>query len=258
MLLVTGAIAGMLAGLLGIGGGIVIVPALSLVFIRQGVDTDILIKVAIGTSLATIVVTAISSIWVHHRKSAIYWDLVKIMTPGVIAGSFIGATMVDVIPGLWLSYVFVLFLLCVAAQMVIGVKQRDRPLPAPWVSRSVSVGVGIISSMMGIGGGSLHVPYFGWHSVPVKHAIATAATIGFPLAIASTSGFILAGLDEKTLPPYSLGYVSLPAFGSIVVSSVIFAPLGAKLAHALPDKLLKRIFATFLSCLAINMAYDLI
>lgn len=257
-LLVAGAVAGTAAGLLGIGGGVIIVPVLSLVFAAEGVDADILIKVAVGTSLATIVVTAVSSIWAHHRRGAVRWRLVGVMSPGVVIGSFIGAWLADMIPGYWLTVGFILFLTGVAVQMALGPVGAGRDLPAVWVSRGVSMLVGIVSALMGIGGGALHVPYMSWCGVPVKQAIATAAAIGFPLALASSIGFVLTGLDETGLPAHSIGYINLPAFAGVVAASILFAPLGARLAHKLPDRLLKRVFAVFLFVLALRMAWALL
>ncbi|MGB0723550.1 MAG: sulfite exporter TauE/SafE family protein [Gammaproteobacteria bacterium] len=257
-LLVAGAAAGTAAGLLGIGGGVIIVPVLSLVFAAEGVDPDILIKVAVGTSLATIVVTAVSSIWAHHRRGAVHWDLVRVMTTGVVPGSLFGAWLADLIPGQWLTVAFVLFLIGVSAQMAWGPVGAGRALPGPWGLRGVSALVGTISALMGIGGGALHVPYLSWCGIAVKRSIATAAAIGFPLALASTLGFIVTGLDEPALPAHSIGYVNLPAFGGVVAASIVFAPLGARLAHALPDKVLKRTFAVFLFILALRMAYELV
>jgi len=256
-LLASGAAAGTAAGLLGIGGGVIIVPVLSL-FASEGVDPDILIKVAVGTSLATIVVTAISSIWAHHRRGAVRWPLFRTMAPGVVTGSLIGAWLADLIPGAWLTVAFILFMFGVSLQMAIGPLGAGRDLPGPWALRGVSAIVGTISALMGIGGGALHVPYLSWCGVPVKQAIATSAAIGLPLAVASTVGFILTGLDETSLPPHSLGYINLPAFAGVVGASILFAPLGARLAHKLPDKLLKRTFAVFLFFLALRMAYDLV
>jgi uncharacterized membrane protein YfcA len=257
-LLVAGAAAGTTAGLLGIGGGVIIVPVLALVFSNEGVDPQILIKVAVGTSLATIMVTAVSSIWAHHRHGAVRWKLFRTMTPGVVAGSLIGAWLADQIPALWLTISFIVFLMGVSLQMALGPLVAGRSLPGPWALRGVSTMVGTVSALMGIGGGALHVPYLSWCGVPVKQAIATAASIGLPLAVASTAGFILTGLDETTLPPHSLGYINLPAFAGVVGASILFAPLGARLAHRLPDKLLKRTFALFLFILALRMAYDLV
>ncbi|MCB1762733.1 MAG: sulfite exporter TauE/SafE family protein [Gammaproteobacteria bacterium] len=257
-LLIAGAAAGIAAGLLGIGGGVIIVPVLSLVFAAERVDPDILIKVAVGTSLATISVTAVSSLWAHHRRGAVSWDLVKVMTPGIVAGSAIGAILADVIPGYWLTVAFVIFLLAVSAQMAWGPIASGRDLPGPWGVRFVATGVGTVSALMGVGGGALNVPFLSWCGVPVKRAIATAAAVGFPLAVASTIGFIVTGLDETRLPLHCLGYVNLPAFGGIVAASFLFAPLGARIAHALPERILKRTFAVFLSVLALRMIRDLL
>lgn len=257
-LLSAGAVAGTAAGLLGIGGGVIIVPVLSLVFASEGVDPDILIKVAVGTSLATIVATAISSIWTHHRHGAVLWNLFRIMTPGVVTGSLFGAWLADKIPGSWLTIAFIVFMFAIALQMAIGPPGTGRTLPGHWVLRAVSAIVGTVSALMGVGGGAMHVPYLSWCGVPVKQAIATSAAIGLPLAVSSTLGFIITGLDETTLPPNSLGYVNLPAFAGVVGASLLFAPLGARLAHRLPEKLLKRTFAVFLFFLAIRMAYDLV
>ena len=257
-LLVAGAAAGTAAGLLGIGGGVIIVPVLSLVFVSEEVDPDILIKVAVGTSLATIVITAVSSIWAHHKRGAVRWPLMREMTPGVVVGSLLGAWLADLIPGAWLTLAFILFLVAVSLQMAWGPLGAHRELPGPWPLRGVSAIVGTISALMGIGGGALNVPYLSWCGVPVKQAIATAAAIGFPLALASSIGFIITGLDEPNLPPHSLGYINLPAFAGVVGASILFAPLGARLAHQLPDRILKRTFAVFLFILAIRMAYDLV
>ena len=257
-LLAAGALAGTAAGLLGIGGGVIIVPVLSLVFVDQGVAGDIIIKVAVGTSLATIVVTAISSIWAHHRHGAVRWPLARTMSGGVVVGALLGAWLADIIPGYWLTIGFILFLIAVSLQMAVGPVSAGRSLPGAWSLRAVSAGVGVISALMGIGGGALHVPYLSWCGVPVRQAIATAAAIGFPLALASTLGFIVTGLDESLLPPHSLGYVNLPAFAGVVAASILFAPLGARLAHRLPERLLKRVFAAFLFLLALRMAYQLL
>jgi len=257
-LLAAGAVAGTAAGLLGIGGGVIIVPVLALVFASEQVNPDVLIKVAVGTSLATIMVTAISSIWAHHKRGAVRWPLVRTMTPGVVLGSLFGAWLADLIPGGWLTVAFIVFLFAVSLQMAWGPVGAGRQLPGAWTLRGVSYTVGTISALMGIGGGALHVPYLSWCGVPVKQAIASAAAIGFPLALASTVGFVLTGLDESDLPPHSLGYINLPAFAGVVGASILFAPLGARLAHSLPDKLLKRTFAVFLMILALRMAYDLV
>jgi hypothetical protein len=142
--------------------------------------------------------------------------------------------------------------------MALGPLSAARQLPGVWALRVVSTLVGVVSALMGIGGGSMHVPYLSWCSVPVKQAIATSAAIGLPLALASSLGFIIAGMDEANLPPHSLGYVNFPAFAGVVAASILFAPLGAWLAHRLPDLLIKRMFALFLFLLALRMGFKLI
>jgi hypothetical protein len=257
-LLAAGAMAGTAAGLLGIGGGVIIVPVLSLVFAAEGVDPEIIIKVAVGTSLATIMVTAVSSTWAHHRHGAVRWPQVRTMTLGVVPGSLFGAWLADIIPGYWLTLGFIGFLMLVSLQMAWGPVSAGRGLPGPRRLQAVSFGVGTLSAMMGIGGGALHVPYLSWCGISVKQAIATSAAIGFPLALTSCLGFVLTGLDEANLPPHSLGYINLPAFIGVVAASILFAPLGARLAHRLPDRVIKRLFALFLFLLALRMAFKLL
>ncbi len=256
MLLVSGAVAGTLAGLLGIGGGIIIVPIVTLLFETQGLAHGLAIKMALGTSLATIIVTAVSSIYTHHRKAAVDWTLFKIMAPGVLVGSLIGAGLADIIPGETLYVAFVLFMYLVSAQMALSRVSAHGTLPGNLVLTGVSTGVGMISALMGIGGGSLNVPYLSFCGVPIKRSIATAAAIGLPIAVSATIGYIVGGLNEAGLPPISLGYVNLPVFGGVVAASLLFAPLGATLAHKLPDQLLRRLFAIFLFVLASRMSLN--
>lgn len=258
MLLVSGAIAGTLAGLLGIGGGIIIVPIVTLLFETQGLAHGLAIKMALGTSLATIIVTALSSIYTHHRKAAVDWYLFKVMAPGVLVGSLIGAGLADVIPGEMLYTAFILFMFLVSAQMAMSRVSAHRTLPGNLALSGVSAGVGVISALMGIGGGSLNVPFLSFCGVPIKRSIATAAAIGLPIAVAATIGYIVGGLNETGRPPVSLGYVNLPVFGGVVAASLLFAPLGATLAHKLPDQLLRRLFAVFLFVLATRMSLNLL
>lgn len=255
VLLMTGAFAGILAGLLGIGGGVVIVPIVTLLFERHGLDHALAIKVALGTSLATIVVTAAMSVFTHHRKGAVDWALFRVMAPAVVVGSLLGAWMADWLPGDLLYTAFIVFLFGISLQMAMGRVGAHRDLPAAPGLAGVSGGVGIVSALMGIGGGAMHVPFLSYCGVPVKRAIATAAAVGLPLAIAATLGYVIGGLDEGGIPPTSLGYVNLPVFAAVVAASLVFAPLGAILTHRLPDRLLRRLFAGFLFALACRMAY---
>lgn len=258
MLLLSGAVAGTLAGLLGIGGGVIIVPIVTLLFEGHGVPHGMAIKMALGTSLATIVVTAVSSIYTHHRKGAVDWGLFRVMGPAVFVGSLLGAWLADVIPGDALYLAFIAFLFAVSLQMALGRVAAHRGLPGAAGLASASTAVGIVSALMGIGGGAMHVPLLSYCGVPVKRAIATAAAVGLPLAVSATIGYIVGGLDEAGIPPGSIGYVNLPVFGGVVAASLVFAPLGATLAHKLPDLLLRRLFAALLFVLAGRMAYNLI
>ncbi len=257
-LLFSGAVAGTLAGLLGIGGGVIIVPIVTLLFEGHGIPHGLAIKLALGTSLATIVVTAMSSIYTHHRKGAVDWGLFRVMGPAVFIGSLIGAWLADLIPGDALYIAFIVFLFAVSAQMAISRVSAHRGLPGQRGLATASTLVGIVSALMGIGGGAMHVPFLSYCGVPVKRAIATAAAVGLPLAVSATIGYIIGGLDETGIPPGSVGYVNLPVFGGVVAASLVFAPLGATLAHKLPDVLLRRMFAVFLFLLASRMTYNLL
>jgi uncharacterized membrane protein YfcA len=211
---------------------------------------------ALGTSLATIIFTAMSSIYAHHRKKAVDWGIVKIMTPGILTGSLLGAWFADLIPGNTLYISFIFFLYAVAAQMSLSRVSAYHALPGKWAMRLISAIFGIISALMGVGGGSLNVPFLSYCGVPIKRSIATAAAIGLPIAISATVGYILGGLNEENLPAASVGYVNLPVFGGIVAASLLFAPLGASLAHKLSDQLLRRLFAVFLFILASRMSIN--
>lgn len=257
-LLLAGAFAGILAGLLGVGGGIVIVPVIALLLEAQGVDRAILIKVAVGTSLATIVVTSASSILSHQRHGAVDWGIFRRIVPGILVGSLAGSFAADLISGDWLYAAFVVFLYLVCAKMLIGQVGGRRDLPGAAGMGAAGMGIGVVSALMGIGGGTLSVPFLTYCGVTVKRAIATAASIGLPIALSASVGFVYAGLGEPGLPPGNLGYVNLPAAGSIVLTSTLFAPLGARLAHALPDRALRGFFAVFLFIMASRMAYSLI
>lgn len=257
-LLAVGMLAGLMAGLFGIGGGLIIVPAMVLFFASGGIEAIDSIKVAIGTSLATNAITAISSIRAHHGRGAVDWDLVKRISPGIVFGAGLGAIVADWLPGGWLAWLFIGFLLYAARDLF-----RDKPkahdgLPSRWVLWTVGTLVGMVSSILGISGGSMNVPFLAGHGVPIKRAVGTAAALGFPLAAFGALGFVLAGLNEQDLPVDGLGYVYPPAVLSLAMTSVLFAPLGARLAHSLPEIWLRRAFAGFLLVVAAKMGLDLI
>jgi hypothetical protein len=253
-LLAMGALAGMFAGLLGIGGGIIIVPVLAFVFTSQGMSLDVLMHVAIGTSLATIVITSLSSIRSHHKHQAIDWPVVKIMSIGVFCGGLIGSVIAKHIPGAELKFLFSIFMFLIAAQMFFGnTSKPHRTLPAKPGMIIAGTSIGIVSSLMGVGGGSMSVPFLTWCNMSIRKAVATSSAIGFPIAVSGTLGFIVTGWSVPDRPVMSIGYVNLPAFFSIVVASVLFAPLGAWVTHHISPVILKRIFAFFLLILGVKM-----
>lgn len=257
ILLITGGIAGILAGLLGIGGGILIVPVLVFIFRYQGVDSSIIMHMAIGTSLATIVVTSLSSIREHQAHGAIIWSIVKLIAPSIIVGALIGAAIADILPSDTLRLIFAPFMLMVAFQMGFGRPPKpQRQLPQkPGMFFAGGV-IGSLSSILGIGGGSLSVPFMTFCNISVRKAVATSAAIGFPIALAGTIGFIISGWNAESLPKWSLGYIDLKAALSIVLASALTAPLGAKLTHIMPVGLLKKVFALLLVVVAIKFILE--
>jgi len=254
ILLASGAVAGMFAGLLGIGGGIIIVPVLAMVFNTQGVSIDVLMHVAIGTSLATIVVTSLSSIRAHQKHGGIEWSVVRVMSVGVFFGGLLGAAIAKLIAGEDLKLIFSIFMFVIAAQMILGnTSKPHRGLPETAGMLSASSVIGMIASVMGIGGGSLSVPFLTWCNMSIRNAIATSAAVGFPIAVSGTIGFMISGWAVAERPVMSIGFVNLPAFLSIIVASTLSAPAGAWIAHRISPVILKRIFAGFLLILGIRM-----
>lgn len=256
VLIGVGALAGTLAGLLGIGGGIIIVPVLALVFDKQGISADVLMHVSIGTSLATIVITSISSIRTHHQHQAIHWPVFRRITPGILLGGFLGAAVAKFIPGNDLRLVFGIFMLFVAAQMIFGnTTKPHRQLPQTMGMLVTGTAIGTLSSMMGVGGGSMSVPFLTWCNMATRDAIATSSAIGLPIAVAGMVGFIIAGWGVDHRPVWSLGFVNIPAFLSIVVASTLFAPVGARITHRISPRRLRLFFGYFLLILSIKILY---
>lgn len=254
-----GLIAGILAGLLGVGGGLVIVPMLVFCFVKQGLQPEAIMHLALGTSLASIMFTSISSFMSHHRRGAVDWAIVRRIVPGILIGTFLGTFVASRLSTNFLKGFFAVFLYSVATQMIFNKKPKpSRGIPDNTGMTCVGGGIGVASALVGIGGGSLSVPFMLWWNVAAHRAIGTSAAIGFPIAIAGAIGYIINGLKAASLPTYCLGYVYLPALAGIAVASVLSAPLGAKLAHALPVNQLKRIFAIFLYLIATKMAWGLI
>ncbi|HHM05080.1 MAG TPA: sulfite exporter TauE/SafE family protein [Gammaproteobacteria bacterium] len=249
-----GAFAGLVAGLLGVGGGLIIVPVLTGVFVSQGLPETAIMHLAVGTSLATIVFTSLSSIRAHHRHGAVRWPVVAGLAPGIVGGAWGGAALAEALPGALLRGLFGLFEFYVAVQMLLNIKPRpSRGLPRGVGLMGAGSLIGALSTLVGIGGGTLTVPFLLWCNVPAREAIATSAACGLPLALAGSLGFIVAGWNAPDLPAASLGYVYLPALAGVVVASVFFAPLGAHLTHKLPAPHIKRAFAGLLLMLSAYM-----
>lgn len=256
--LAVGVVAGFLAGLLGVGGGMVIVPALLYVFHLIELPSTFEQHLAVGTSLATIMFTAISSLKAHHAKGAVRWSLVKTITPGIVIGTFAGAQLAGQVSAVALKWFFVAFAYAIAAQMLADFKPKaSRELPGVAGTNAVGGVIGVLSSWVGIGGGSLSVPFMTLCNVPVKEAIGTSAAIGFPLALAGAAGFVVSGWSHD-LPAGSFGFVYLPALAGIVLASFPMAKVGAAVAHRLPVPVLKKIFAALLIVLASRMLAGLL
>ncbi len=251
--LILGGFAGVLAGLFGVGGGIIIVPVLVLSFTAQGFSPDVLTHLAVGTSLATIIFTSINSILAHHRKGAVRWPIVLWMTAGILAGTAVGTLTAAAIQGPMLLKIIGVFAIVMAIQMGLNIKPKaSRDVPGkPGLTLAGGV-IGWASAIFGIGGGSLTVPFLSWRSVPMQQAVATSAACGLPIAIVGALSFMLVGWDEAQLPQWSLGFVYLPAMAGIAITSMFFARIGANLAHRLSPLMLKRLFALLLLGVGIN------
>ncbi|GAB7023019.1 sulfite exporter TauE/SafE family protein [Salidesulfovibrio brasiliensis] len=254
-----GAFAGVLAGLLGIGGGLVIVPILYFCFTAQGVPNEVMMHLALGTSLATIIFTSISSMLAHRKHGAVLWDVFKVITPGILTGTLLGSVIATALPTNFLKGFFGLFLYYVSYQMLTGKKPKPgRTIPGPAGMFAAGNGIGIFSALVGIGGGTLSVPFLTWCNVRIHQAIGTAASIGLPIAIAGSLGYAWRGFGVEGVPSLSIGYIYLPALAGIVSMSIFTAPLGAKLAHSLPVGKLKKIFALLLFLVGSKMLWSLI
>ncbi|HYE35763.1 sulfite exporter TauE/SafE family protein [Methylocaldum sp.] len=240
-----GSLAGVLSGLFGIGGGVVIVPFLVWFFSKRGFPPDSVMIMAVATSLATIVVTSISAVYAHHRLGAVRWNTVFRLAPGILIGSIAGSVIADQLPAHWFKLIFALFLLYVGGRILIDLKtesSQNRVLSG-WLYSAAGVGIGAVSSILGIGGGTLSVPFLVKCRFPIRNAVAISSACGFPIAVAGSLTYIALGWEKPVLPVWSLGYVYLPAFAGIVTTSIPFAPVGAKLAHRVPTRKLRRMFA---------------
>ena len=247
-----GLVTGFLAGLLGLGGGMIMVPFISAMLSGRGVEPGLAVKMAIATSMATIIFTSVSSVRAHHQKRAVRWDIVKRLAPGIVLGAMVASLGVfALLKGAALYFVFAAFVAFSGSQMFLDKKPAPtRQLPGTPGLLGAGGVIGFLSGLVGAGGGFVSVPFMTWCNVAIHNAVATSAALGFPIALANVVGYVIAGQRLEGLPPYAFGYLWLPALVVIASCSVLMAPLGAKAAHALPVKKLKRVFALVLFVLA--------
>ena len=252
-----GLVTGFLAGLLGIGGGMIMVPFISAILSGRGVEPGLAVKMAIAMSMATIIFTSVSSVRAHHKKGAVRWDIVKALAPGIVLGAMVASLGVfALLKGASLYFVFAAFVAFSGSQMFLDKKPSPtRQLPGTAGLLGAGGVIGALSGLVGAGGGFVSVPFMTWCNVAIHNAVATSAALGFPIALANVVGYVIAGQGLQGVPPYSFGYLWLPALVVIASCSVLMAPLGARAAHALPVKKLKRAFAVVLFTLAIYMLY---
>jgi uncharacterized membrane protein YfcA len=256
-LLLLGACTGFLAGMLGVGGGMLQVPFLTIILSHKGVDAAMAIKMAIATSMASIVFTSLSSLRAHHRRGAVRWDLVRGIAPGIVVGGLLaGAGVFALLRGPELALVFALFVSFSAVQMLLDRKPRPtRDMPGPLGQAALGGGIGLLSGLVGAGGAFIAAPFMTWCNVPMHHVVATSAALGFPVAVASTAGYLLSGWSVPGVLPGAYGYLYLPALLLVALASISTAPLGARAAHAMDVSRLKRRFALVLFALALYMTY---
>jgi uncharacterized protein len=254
--LLLGSISGISAGLFGIGGGIIIVPILVMLFTRQGFAADLVMIMSVATSLATIIGTSIASVMAHHRLGAVIWEKVFCLTPGIALGAISGAVVADRIPKDTLRLVFIIYLLYVAVNLAMASKPKPGQQPASrFVDGLAGLIIGGLSAIVGIGGGTLTVPYLVYFQIPMRNAVAVSSACGLPIAITSTISYVILGRSVLGLPEWSWGYVYGPAFIGIVLTSIFTAPIGAKWANKLPAQKLKRYFSILLFIMAAKLIW---
>jgi uncharacterized membrane protein YfcA len=258
--LTLGAFVGLMAGLLGIGGGGILVPVLTSIFIYQSFAMDNVVHIALGTSMACIMVTSFSSLRAHHANGAVIWHLVKMMAPAIVLGTFLATFLAAQISSKGLAIFFSVFMAYVASQMFRSKKIHASGTHAGKVELNlVALGIGAISALVSIGGGSLTVPYLTWRNIDIRKAIGTSAALGFPIAVAGTLGYLINGFAVgATNPEYTLGFVYLPAVLLVTIPSFFTAPIGAKLTQTLPVQTLKKIFGVLLLLLSVKMLVSLL
>jgi uncharacterized protein len=246
-----GTVTGFLAGLLGIGGGMLMVPFVTIILTSKGYPPDYTVKMAVATSLATICSTSLSSVRAHQRRGAVQWPIVRLLAPGILLGSMAGAQFAVALPARILSILFATFVAFSATQMFLNRKPKPtRTMPGALGTFSMGGLIGMLSSLVGAGGAFISVPFMTWCNVKIHHAVGTSAALGFPIALAGTLGYMWAGRDLPQMPPGSVGYLYLPGLAVISLASISTAPLGARTAHRMDIRPLQKVFAAVLYILA--------
>jgi uncharacterized membrane protein YfcA len=249
-LLLAGVGAGLLSGLLGIGGAMVLVPVLTFVLGHSGIAPEHTVKMAVATSLATIMFTSMSSVRAHHRRGAVRWDIARVLAPGIIVGSIGGAQVAVALPAKTLGILFAVFIAFSATQMLLDRKPSPtRTVPGPAGTFGVGILIGLLSALVGAGGAFISVPFMTWCNVKIHEAVGTSAALGFPIALAGTVAYLWAGRELPPLPG-TVGYLYIPGLAVVALASVVLAPLGARTAHRMDVRLLRRLFALVLYALA--------
>ncbi|OUS17798.1 hypothetical protein A9Q88_02305 [Gammaproteobacteria bacterium 50_400_T64] len=257
--LLLGAFVGFMAGLLGIGGGGIMVPTLTTMFLLQGVPVEKVVHLALGTSMASIIATSLASMRAHHANGGVLWPVVKGMTPGIIVGTFLATFLAKYISSAHLAIFFAIFMGAVAVQMFLNKKPKpSRELAGGTGLLAAGSGIGAISALVSIGGGSLTVPFLTWQNIEIRKAIGTSAAIGLPISVAGTLGYLMNGWSNSTPENYTFGFIYLPAVLLISAVSFFTAPIGARMVHRLPVPVLKKIFAVLLVVLGLKMLFSVI
>jgi uncharacterized membrane protein YfcA len=255
-LLILGSFTGFLAGLLGIGGGMLLVPFITLILSAKGIPPQYVVKMAIATSLATICFTSVASVRAHHQRGAVLWPIARLLAPGIVIGSLLGAQIARWLPSSALAALFALFVTVSAAQMLVDKKPKpSRQLPRGAGMVAAGGVVGLLAALVGAGGAFVSVPFMTWCNVKIHNAVATSAALGFPIAVAGTVGYVIAGWSLQDMPAGTAGFIYLPALLAISAASVVAAPFGARTAHRMDMRQLKALFAVLLFGLAAYMVH---
>ncbi len=253
--LLVGALAGFLSGLFGLGGGIIIVPALIFVFTANGLPLEVVTHLAIGTSLATIVVTSIASTLTHHQKGSVLWALTRWLIPGLLLGSILGGLLAASLSGSTLQLLFGFLMIVVAVQLLANRDFSTINQPGKFRLCTGGIFIGTLSSLLGIGGGTLTTPFLTSFGIKIRQAVATSAACGLPIAIAGSATYLFSGLSSELVPQGCLGYIFIPAWLGIVLTSMPFARIGALLAHRINERRLKQLFAGIILILGVRFIW---